>query len=413
MRKQLTEAMLDKLRPPEAGRLEIFDAIVPAMAVRLTAAGAKTFIVRCRVKGHSDPIRLTIGDACAMKLSDARQEASDVLKACRAGIDPREARKAKREGAKNTFAAVCENFIQRHASKNRSVAETRRIFERYVLPSWGARPVAEIARRDVAELLDIIEDGKLKVNGEMLGGPVMADRVLAAVRKLFNWHAARDDTFISPVVRGMGRTKPKERARTRTLTDDEIRSLWPVLGQFGTFGALTKVLFLTAQRRDEVAQMSRSEIGPDGTWVIPAERYKTGKPNAVPLSKAALAVIEAQPVIDGCDFIFTTNGRSPFSGYSKAKGKLDAALPQPLPHWTLHDIRRTAKTLMARAGVRPDISERVLGHVIAGVEGVYDQHGYMVEKRAALENLAAVIARIVEPPPAEAKVVSLRGRAAQ
>jgi integrase len=73
---------------------------------------------------------------------------------------------------------------------------------------------------------------------------------------------------------------------------------------------------------------------------------------------------------------------------------------EPLPHWTLHDLRRTARTLMARAGVRPDISERVLGHVIAGVEGVYDRHSYEAEKRDALEKLAALVKRIVNPPPA-------------
>jgi integrase len=71
-----------------------------------------------------------------------------------------------------------------------------------------------------------------------------------------------------------------------------------------------------------------------------------------------------------------------------------------LPNWTLHDLRRTAKTLMARAGVRPDISERVLGHVIAGVEGTYDRHSYADEKRDALEKLAAMIERILNPLPA-------------
>ena len=156
--------------------------------------------------------------------------------------------------------------------------------------------------------------------------------------------------------------------------------------------------------------MSRKEIGEDAIWEIPAERYKTKRPNFIPLSKAALAVIDAQPKIDDCDYIFPSRAKTPFSGFGKSKAALDKAVlaamkkhakkgvkVESLPNWTLHDLRRTAKTLMVRAGVRPDISERVLGHVIAGVEGTYDRHSYAEEKRDALEKLAAMIERILNP----------------
>jgi integrase len=158
--------------------------------------------------------------------------------------------------------------------------------------------------------------------------------------------------------------------------------------------------------------MSRKEIGEDGIWTILAERYKTKKPNFVLLSKAALAVIAAQPKHDDCDYVLPSRVKTPFSGFGKSKAALDKAVVaamkkqakkgakiEPLPNWTLHDLRRTAKTLMVRAGVRPDISERVLGHVIAGVEGTYDRHSYADEKRDALEKLAAMIERILNPLP--------------
>src|SRR5437763_10655083 len=112
-------------------------------------------------------------------------------------------------------------------------------------------------------------------------GLVMADKTLVWLRKAFNWYASKDDKFNSPIVKGMSRTRPKERARTRVLSDDEIRVIWPTLGEAGTFGALLKILLLTAQRRDEVATMSLKEIGTDGIWTIPAERYKTKRPNFV------------------------------------------------------------------------------------------------------------------------------------
>jgi integrase len=250
-------------------------------------------------------------------------------------------------------------------------------------------------------MLDEIEDAN---------GPVAADRTLAYVRKAFNWYATRDDQFNVPVVRGMARIKPKERARTRVLSDEEIRIIWPALGEAGTFGGLAKMLLFTAQRRDEVAHMGRNEIGRDGIWTIPAERYKTKRPNHIPLSKAALAIIEQQPLIDNCIYVFPSRAQTPYSGYSKSKAKLDKAVlaamkkqakkgtkVEPIPNWTLHDLRRTAKTLMARAGVPPNISERVLGHVIAGVEGTYDRHSYADEKCDAVEKLAAMIERILIP----------------
>jgi integrase len=172
------------------------------------------------------------------------------------------------------------------------------------------------------------------------------------------------------------------------------------------------MLLLTAQRRDEVTHMSHKEIGKDGICTIPAERYKTNRPNHVPLSKAALALIEIQPKLDDCDFVFPSQAKTPYSGFSKNKAALDKAVfammkkrakkgakVEPIPNWILHDLRRTAKTLMVRAGVRPDISERVLGHVIAGVEGTYDRHSYSDEKRDALEKLAAMIERILNPLP--------------
>jgi integrase len=154
--------------------------------------------------------------------------------------------------------------------------------------------------------------------------------------------------------------------------------------------------------------MRRCEIDRSGTWTIPAARYKTGKPTVVPLSGVALAIIDAQDRVGDADLVFTTNGDVAFSGYSKAKKRLDEAMLKhlqanavgegnaaSLPDWRLHDLRRTAKTLMIRAGVRPDITERVLGHAISGVEGVYDRHTYIDEKRDALQRLTAMIEMIL------------------
>ena len=279
-------------------------------------------------------------------------------------------------------------------------------------PRIGKLGIYEVRRSHVVKMLDEIEDAN---------GPVMADRTLAYARKAFYWYAIRDDKFNVPIVRGMGRVEPKERERTRVLSDEEIRSIWPALANVGTYGSLVKMLLLTGQRHGEVARMTYGEIGADGIWAIPAGRYKTKRPHFVPLSKVALALIEHQQKFDDCQYVFPTAAKTPYSRSGKSKAKLDKAVftamlvqakkgakVEPIPNWTLHDLRRTAKTLMVRVGVPPNISERVLGHVIAGVEGTYDRHSYADEKRDALEKLAGMIERILNP--VSSKVVILTER---
>jgi len=373
--------------------------------VRVTASGARAFILNYRIRGRE--CRYTIGawpDWSALK---AVRVARNLRQRVDRGENPLSDRAPLPEI--KTVSVVLDDFVARYVRNKerplRSGDAIESAFERLVKPRIGKLGVYELRRSHVAEMLDRIEDE---------AGPVMADRTRAYLRRAFSWYAERDDQFnlTALFVRVKPRANPKERARTRVLSDEEIRATWPSLGQAGTFGALVKTLLLTAQRRDEIAGMSRKEIGQDGIWTIPAERYKTKCPNHVPLSKAALDVIEAQPKIDGCDFVFGSSAGTPFSGFAKSKAALDRAVHkamqehaghgaklEPLPNWTLHDLRRTAKTLMVRAGVRPDISERVLGHVIAGVEGTYDRHSYAEEKRDALEKLAAMIGRILNPLP--------------
>ena len=259
-------------------------------------------------------------------------------------------------------------------------------------------------------MLDAVEDE---------GGPVMADRVLSYVRKAFNWRAARDDDFVPPIVPGMARTKGKDRARDRILSDEEIRELWQVLDQgevASCHARFIRVLLLTGQRRSEVARADWREISAD-TWTIPAARYKTKIDHVVPLTAAVLAVLGEPQGHDrrASGFVFSNDGgRTALASFGRAKAELDRAIDEsrrtrglePMPRWTLHDLRRTARSLMSRAGVAADVAERVLGHVIAGVRSVYDRHGYEAEKREALERLAALVERIVHPG---ATVVRLRG----
>jgi integrase len=415
---KLNEETIKRLTVPARGNRVVYFAgatIQGAKAprgfgIRVTAAGARAFVLNYRLRGRE--YRFTIGAWPDWPALKAVREARHLRQRVDRGENPLEDRASSSTAI--TVASVLDDFLARHVRNRnqplRSADEYESAFNRLVKPRVGKLGIYEVRRSHIIKMLDEIEDAN---------GPVMADRTLAYIRKAFNWYATRDDQFSSPIVRGMARVKPKERARTRVLSDEEIRSIWPVLGQLGTYGAFVRMLLLTAQRHGEVARMSHKEIGADGVWTIPAERYKTKRPNFVPLSKAALAIIKSQPKIDDCDYLLPTQAKTPFTRSGKSKAKLDKAVIaalkmqaqkgasiESIPNWTLHDLRRTAKTLMARAGVRPDISERVLGHVIAGVEGTYDRHSYADEKRDALEKLAAMIERILNPLPSSVTTIA-------
>jgi hypothetical protein len=464
---KLTDRAIKALKPAPVGKRTVtWDALQPHLCIRVTETGAKTFIVRKRMSGVRNPVEQVLGAYPSVTLEAARKLARTSVDLIVAGVKPVERQKQKTEEARrrsaDTFEAVAGDFIAKHASKNRSGREAERVINTYLLPRFGHRQIGEIKRREIAGLLNDMENREFKdKSGRNLGGPVMADHVLAQLRKLMNWHAARDDDFISPIVRGMARTKPKERAGDRILTDNELRAIWAALDAktvdasqerhdaTDLFAAFVRTLLLTAQRREEVAGMMRSEIGTDGIWTIPAERHKTGttgKVKVVPPTKAVRAILENLDQVDESELIFTTNGATPFSGFSKSKSRLDANMLAKLRDiaaarndkvmlanlievsklleaarkgnkearqnlmrawWRLHDLRRTAKTLMMRAGVRPDISERVLGHVIGGVEGVYDRYEYLVEKRDALSKLAEIVPEIVTQKP-DGNILRLR-----
>jgi integrase len=269
------------------------------------------------------------------------------------------------------------------------------VLERLIYPQLGGKPIDAIKRSRITKLMDKIESEN---------GPVAADRALAHVRKIFNWHAARTDEFNSPIVRGMARTKPKERRRQRVLTDDELRAVWRAAeGLQSPFGWLVRYILLTMARRNEAARMSRSEvIGSD--WTIPGKRHKSKRDFLLPLSRSAAELLGSIPAVGRKGWVFTTDGKTPISGFSKFKKEFDALCG--VTGFTLHDLRRTGRTLCSRAGADPDHAELAYGHTIQGVRGVYDVWQYRDEKLRVMELLAAQIERIVHPVE---NVVALHG----
>ena len=390
---------VDKLQPGEW----VHDDLVRGFSARRLPSGRVQYQLRyVGPDGRRRAVPLGLDGETTPE--DARKAAASYRTRVTLGGDPKAEREAEERRTSETVAVVSRRFIEKVAKPRlRSWEEIERIIEANIVPEIGNVPMTELKRADVMRLLD-----KVAANG----ADRMADLVLAWLRRVCNWYAAGTDDFNSPIVRGMARTKQRERARTRALTAPEIAALWKATEatEPECFGAFVRMLLLTAQRRSEVAKMAWAEIDGDA-WTIPAERYKTGVANVVPLSNAALAILTG--IKRRGTFVFSTDkGKTALGGFSKGKRAVDRAMlaalkeaakaegrsPKKvaLAHWTIHDLRRSAKTMMAASGVRPEVSERVLGHVIRGVEGVYDRHHYEPEKRAALEALAQRVAIIVE-----------------
>jgi integrase len=188
------------------------------------------------------------------------------------------------------------------------------------------------------------------------------------------------------------------------LNDDEIGKVWQAAEVSGQFGALVRLLLLTAQRREKLHTLRWDEIDARGVWTIRTENREKGNPGKLQLPKIALDIIEAQPRLVGNPYVFAgRNGASWAAISGQYKREFDDNCG--VSGWRIHDLRRTARSLMSRAGVQSEHAERVLGHAIGGVEGIYNRHTYDAEKADALRKLAALIERIVTPPSPD--VVSL------
>jgi integrase len=414
MRQELTDRGLRNLRPAlPKQRYELADSHVIGLRVRVgddrDPRGRATnlaFVLLARFGGAgSNPTRRKIGSFPAMSIADARLVAIRWKVAIEKGsipdsASPKPKAKPKRVAGseraidEGSFNALADNFLKRHvdAIGLRSAREVKRQFERYLRPHFGSKQFRDIRRRDVIALLDAIADQR---------GAVMADRCLATMSRLFSWQQARDDEFVNPIVKGMRRVPQSQMRRDRVLDQDEIRAIWAVADTSGTFGAFIQIALLTAQRRDKVLTMRWSDLD-DNIWRISTEPREKTHAGQLFLPPFTMEIIRSQPVVAGSPYVFTGRGIGPINGMSKCKARFDAdvaeALGAPLPNWRVHDLRRTARTLMSKVQVRRDISERVLGHAIPGVEGIYDRYDWMDEKAEALARLATHIDGIVQAP---------------
>ncbi len=432
---RLTEIAVEKLTPKEPGkRLEVVDAATPGLTLRVSGPRNKTWNVLYRVAAsggagkRSESVRgklqrLSIGRWPVTTLKAARERAREVMEQADRGIDPAAARaEAATRRVAGAFEAVLERFIELHVKPNTKEgrfardrakalakeavgegptvkgpknAPGRAAAERIIIDNvpadWQSRMIQTITRAEVHELLDNVTTQK---------GEARARELRKHLGKLFNWAADRGHIVASPMS-GMRRPELGYVARERVLSMDELRRVWAGAKDVGyPFGDAVRLVMLTGQRRSEIAEMERGWVDAEKRTVeIPAARYKTKRPHVFPLSAPAWALVQSLPKWNGGNCLLSTSGRGrvagsrPISGFSKAKEALNAKIAEaaardglpPMEPWTVHDIRRSVATHMARGGTPQEHIERVLGHVVAGVAGTYNRYSYLDEKRAALE----------------------------
>jgi integrase len=372
---KLSEAGVGRLEPPGEGRVDYWDKAQPGFGLRLTSSGKRTWQIMYRSGGVRR--RLALGEWPALPLKLARQAAEQAMAQVEAGKDPARER-AVVTGGPVTVQRLADAYLERHAKRNKKTwAADAGMIRREVLPAWGKRPADTIRRRDVIELVEAVA---------ARGTGVMANRLLALIRKMFAWAQDADLVDANPA-RGVA-APHREATRERLLNEDEIAKLWSAWTEMGwPFGPLFKLLLLTGQPRSDIASMRLDDIQfTSRVWTPPGARAHGGRNHELPLSDFALELLAVLPRSkSGLVFPSGPRAATPVTGWSNAVAK--ARKLSGVEEWQLRDLRRTAAVGMARAGAAPELLDRVLNvrsGTSAGVRGIYQLAAEMDEKRRVL-----------------------------
>ncbi len=382
---KLTQKNIQSLSLPIGVNDKIFfDADLPGFGLRIRAGGKRVWIAQYRI--GTTQRRMTLPTAKA-NADEARKWAKSVLAKAQLGQDAQTEKATVKADSAVTLDAVADRYLERAETtlKPRSYVEV----ERYLRKNWSALskwPIAKIEREQIAAQLT-------KIGKE--NGPYAANRARAALSAMFGWAIGEGIAHANPVI-GTNKALDKEAKRKRVLTTQELSLLWLEVGE-GDYADIVRLLFLTGQRREEVAGMLWSELDIEKhMWSLPSDRTKNKLPHDVPLSDASLAILQNRTKKENRDLVFGA-GEGPFQGWSNAKTKLDERLLERLQEidkkaqlepWRVHDIRRTVATRLGDLGVLPHVVEAILNHVSghkAGVAGIYNKSTYAPEKRKALD----------------------------
>ncbi|NTU73248.1 tyrosine-type recombinase/integrase [Candidatus Roizmanbacteria bacterium] len=393
-----------KKTAPRNDRFEISDG--KGLSLRIMPTGKKTWVFRYMIRGKAR--RMTFGTYPTISLSVAREMHSLAMQDIERGNDPGYKKKAEDAAriAAPTVADLLGEFWTIELENKKTGKDIRRLITKDALPVWGNRKVVSITRRDAVVLIDKVRER----------APVTANRLQTVLVRMFNFAAERGILEISPLV---GMRKKPEQARSRVLSDEEIKLLWSALDFdnmavdiYRTSKLALKMILLSGQRPGEVCGMTWDEIA-DDTWNIPAERMKGKNEHTVPLPGMALEILKQAEMYSGQSrFVFASSHKAnePLTPHALSKAILrhwqEIGFKEP---FTPHDLRRTLRTRLTEIGVDDVVAERVLGHKLQGILAVYNHYGYDKEKRQALDNWDKRLRQILSiEEPKEGKIIRLR-----
>ena len=405
----LTAKQVQFMKPDPAGRrLEVPAGPPVGLYLVVHPSGTKSWYFRYRFGGRTRVLSFE-KHYPDLLLAGARAEAEAAVELLRDGKDPAvvkieeriQAAEAEKETERDTVERVVKEWLERDIKKRtRTAKETERYCNKEILPKWRDRLITDIRRSDVLRLLDAIVDR---------GHGIAANRTLNVLRRLFNWCMQRGLVEASPVA---GLKPPcAERSRDRVLTDGELIEVWNAAGAMEyPFGPFVRLLILTGQRRNEVAGVRWPDLDLEGAvWTLPRELTKANRAHFVPLPALAVGILKGLPVFEGPFTFTTTSGNRPISGFSRCKTRIDdlilkarkkAGNHEPMPGWTIHDLRRTFATGLAGLGIPPHILALMLNHSPGrsqGITAIYNRFRYEKERRQAAEAWANHVLDLVEP----------------
>lgn len=431
-----TLATLPDLQPGPDGaarQVDFYDSSEPGLYLRVSSTGRRTWFLMARVarNGENKPARFKIGvaprhgNANGMSLAEARRAAYDLKGDISRGIDPKQQKfeqtQQQLEASRNTFAAVVDRFLTEYPKSRpperpmrvNTIRQYRDFLKGPDFSILNRKPVKSITKADIQRVLDSMV---------ARGCGSRANRALASVGKMFRWLAGRGELDVIPT---LYMPQPaREAPRSRHLFGNkehqrpsELALAWRAFEPCGQVnGACLKILMLTGARLQEAARMRWSELvdldGPNPRWIIPRERTKNWREHVVPIGPMALAVLNAVPRFDECDFVFTLRGRKPVNGWTMLAKKINAAVAElknsdPERYagqldtpWTRHDLRRTFKTGLAELGINREVRDALLNHVAGrGIDNVYNHSALAGPKRAAIEAWERHISECLDPAP--------------
>ncbi len=430
-RRKLTALQVENAKPDPRKRREIPDPGMAGLFLIVQPSGKKSWAVRYRRRADGQPRKYTLDGFPS--LGTAHKLAQKALDKVAEGGDPAaDKRKIKLTTAppQGTADELFREFLTKHVRRKdgRPIRESTKVetarmlgYRRDpengawipsgagVLARWKGRTVDSITRRDVLDLLDELVER----------GPVTANRTLSALKTCFAWRMKRDETLQRSPCEGVD-DPAAERSRERVLSDEELAALWRAADADGfPFGRMVQLLILTACRRDEVREAVWAEFDLEKRqWLIPGPRTKNGRDHLLPLSDAAMAILQSLTRPKGkAQLLLSTTGETAISGLSKAKHRLHEEMAEELgaepERWTLHDIRRSCITGLQRLGFPLEVTEAVANHksgTLSGIAATYARHDYAKEKREALDAWARHVESIVSGRPANVVSLSERGR---